>query len=834
MPENSYPLSMKCTETILKQMNNSLYKLEEINGKFWVGFFCHIKYRNKKIPVLITTYPLFDLKYIAQKNELIIYKNNGEEIIIKLGKTLYINRDYSILVIDVEENNKIEFLELDEALYEKEPEKFYFNQPIYIIHCDKNKNDNYVSYGNERKIYKNELIFSCNMNNIYSNSSPIFNQNNNKIIGIFKNNSENKNRGLFFKYIIKEFIYEYINQNKRLNYSQNYKNEIDIFFDIKKEDINKDIYFLDKYDNLKELNIFKTDIYLNNKHIKNEDKKKYFKSDKEGQFCIKLIFEGYLTDISYIFSGCEKIKEINFISFYTNYITNMEYMFYECINLKNIKNLFSFDTENVLNMSYMFYQCINLINFDLSSFNTTNVLNMSNMFNGCENLKYIDLSSFNTSKVVDLSNMFNGCKNLVNVDLSSFNTKNVIDMRYIFNDCKNLVNLNLSSFDFKNVKETSHMFFGCSKLNNLNSLILNIKNISNRDKEIYEEYIIQNKVKGDFKENPAKLKFKYDLTNYGVTNGSINNFEVFIGLKDKKEYIVYQNQNNNLEIMRIIDKTITTSLKGAVGITFIKYFKKDISEDFLLSCDYMHSIIIWDIQNNFNIKYKFKSNYFGLIHYALLLFNIYNEDYILLSSTNRNIFIKYDYSKLYKFKEETPFVKDIYNTDTNYTNYMIPWSYNKKYYIIELCDEKISINNLFENENYAVLSKEPEGDHQCGYIYNENYLCVSDSTNSNIRIWDLVNKTVNKQIDYNENYGYETIQWNNKYCIVGGGGCFLIIDIEEGKVVKYTEVKDCQVLGIKKIIINNYGECLIGSVSKNFFLIGGSHIDIKLFSIYNT
>ena len=75
---------------------------------------------------------------------------------------------------------------------------------------------------------------------------------------------------------------------------------------------------------------------------------------------------------------------------------------------------------------------------------------------------------------------------------------------------------------------------------------------------------------------------------------------------------------------------------------------------------------------------------------------------------------------------------------------MIPWLYKNKYYIIECCNEKISINNMFENEIYANLTMDPEGSHYCGYIYKDQYLCVSDDDNKCIRIWDLMNKVIYK------------------------------------------------------------------------------------------
>ena len=41
----------------------------------------------------------------------------------------------------------------------------------------------------------------------------------------------------------------------------------------------------------------------------------------------------------------------------------------------------------------------------------------------------------------------------------------------------------------------------------------------------------------NFKENPQNLKFKYQLTNNRTDSGLLDNFDVFIGLKDKIEYI---------------------------------------------------------------------------------------------------------------------------------------------------------------------------------------------------------------------------------------------------------------------------------------------------------
>ena len=364
-----------------------------------------------------------------------------------------------------------------------------------------------------------------------------------------------------------------------------------------------------------------------------------------------------------------------------------------------------------------------------------------------------------------------------------------------------------------------------NKIKFLEDKIKILENEINQFKEIlnsFNETSKINKAKNEngFIENPQNLKFKKQLTNNISDSGCLDNFDIFIGLKDRMEYIIYNNKDNyNLDIMRINDQNIINSLKGHYNRTnVIRYYLKNSNEDYILSCDDNKLVIIWDIQNSYNQKYKMESDYSGNIFDSLLLFNYDNKDYILLSSDKEN-----EYSKLYEFKDNTPYIKNIYETNNNSTYYMIPWKYKNKYYIIECCNKKISINNMFKDENYTNLSNKPEGCHFCGYIYNYNYLCVSDLNHNFIRIWDLINKSIYKQINYEARCGCEILPWNNQYTIIGCKGSFVIIDIEEEKMIKkINSTMSKELCGIKKIKIKNLGECLIGSSNGNI---------IELFSI---
>ena len=172
----------------------------------------------------------------------------------------------------------INYLELDNNIYKNDSEINYYKVSIYIINYNNDK-DISVTYG---------IIKDIDIN---SHGLPIFNLSNNKIIGIHVNKSKYYNKGIFFKYI------ELINK---------YKNEIDIIIDIKKELIDKKIYFLNNYneneeDHLKELNKNNTKLYINNKKY---EYKKYFIPEKEDEYIIKLIFNINLKDCCYMFAGC--------------------------------------------------------------------------------------------------------------------------------------------------------------------------------------------------------------------------------------------------------------------------------------------------------------------------------------------------------------------------------------------------------------------------------------------------------------------------------------------------------------------------------------------------
>jgi surface protein len=213
---------------------------------------------------------------------------------------------------------------------------------------------------------------------------------------------------------------------------------------IEKDDINKEIYFLDNthskdengikhyHGNLKELNNINTELYINN--IKKEYKK-YFIPEKEGIYTIELKFNLYIKDCSYMFFGCDKLIDIDLSFFNISNVNNMSYMFCECISLQSLPDISKWNIKNVNDISYMFFGCNSLESLpDISKWDTKNVNNMSGMFCRCYSLRSLpDISKWNTKNVNNMSGIFFRCYSLESIpDISKWDTKNVNNMKFMF------------------------------------------------------------------------------------------------------------------------------------------------------------------------------------------------------------------------------------------------------------------------------------------------------------------------------------------------------------------------------------------------------------------
>ena len=187
----------------------------------------------------------------------------------------------------------------------------------------------------------------------------------------------------------------------------------------------------------------------------------------------------HVTDMNSMFQALYKLPELDISNFDMSSVVSIAYMFSGCEKLKELDN--NFTSGTVYNTWAMFEGCAGLTKLDLSGLNTTECIDMKIMFSRCNNLETIIFGdNWSTEKVTNMSSMFQDCTKLREIDLSKFNTSRVTNMASMFENCSSLTILNLSTFDTRIVEPYNYNYSICSGLdsfanncNNLQTIILN-------------------------------------------------------------------------------------------------------------------------------------------------------------------------------------------------------------------------------------------------------------------------------------------------------------------------------------------------------------------------
>lgn len=366
-------------------------------------------------------------------------------------------------------------------------------------------------------------------------------------------------------------------------------------------------------------------------------------------------------------------------------------------------------------------------------------------------------------------------------------------------------NLNKRKNEIKKIKKESHKESHKIKQNLLENK--NIKQINNFNG-------INNNI---ISKNP-NLKYKCDITQSNDFCGVNDIFEVFTSYKDTKIYVVSPNYYDfNLDIFDLFNNKLILSLKGNDShVTTIRYFLNDKNyNEYLISANREKTIIVWDITNNYKIKYKIKTEYKGDIFSCLIVFPKNSDIDYFISSTNKKSSSNYDAATVIYSLNSGQFVRYIKDSNNNEIYYLISWynKRNKNHYIIQLGNYVMWIDNLLNDEFYykSFICNL----YFSGFIYTEgksDYLCVSTKY-GDIYILNLYNKTLNLIFGFSHVF-MSIIQWNNKYIIVADykDKSFKIIDFKNGKfITDFKAYHKGNVKCIKKISHPIYGEYLLSA-----------------------
>ena len=338
----------------------------------------------------------------------------------------------------------------------------------------------------------------------------------------------------------------------------------------------------------------------------------------------------------------------------------------------------------------------------------------------------------------------------------------------------------------------------------------------------------ENKVNFIYKNPNFKFKKKIiPLKEY--PNGYSDKFELFI--KDNKEYIISPGVDTYLlYIIYILDNQLFKALKGHEEcISVLNYFKnkENINDEYILSVDIKGILIIWDINNNFKIKYKIKTKEY-VIFSSIIYFINNNNNFIITSNSYQSENESSSFSKIYSLSNGKH-IKNLKSTNSNNTYYIIPWHdyKNNIYYEIECCLGKISIINILSNNIYYILiSPHDQEAFTCGFVYLENgnqFLCTS-SVHGEIKFWDLEKKILTKKFYKDKDYNLlSMIHFSDNYIIFADSNkerAFKILEMKNLKIISKIGGKHTSpILCIKEIEHSEYGKCIITSGTDKSIII---------------
>ena len=211
------PIDNKILKVISEQTKNCLCHIKNNEGDNLIGFFCVIPFinNNNLLPILVLNNANFKENTI---NKIFITlcnnKNNTitSEIIIDNKRKIYLDEEINISFIEIKDKDNIDknlFLFLDEKNFNDDLEKELLNKQIYLIYYLENNYSDYTT-GIIKKINKQKKNFEfISKNRLSSSGYPIFNFNNNRIIGIqteHLNKEDNYHKGLIFNDLIELFF----------------------------------------------------------------------------------------------------------------------------------------------------------------------------------------------------------------------------------------------------------------------------------------------------------------------------------------------------------------------------------------------------------------------------------------------------------------------------------------------------------------------------------------------------------------------------------------------------------------------------------------------------
>jgi hypothetical protein len=353
---------------------------------------------------------------------------------------------------------------------------------------------------------------------------------------------------------------------------------------------------------------------------------------------------------------------------------------------------------------------------------------------------------------------------------------------------------------------------GCSSEKNYETLDNNKPSIqSPNNLDIKMNKNDKNKDNIMFISDPNNIQYLKDLTRESyITNCCDNIFIVFISL-DNVPYLVYTNRKYSILFYNLKEDKIINEIPNAHGrweISNFRHFLDIINAiDLIISVSNVsNDIKIWNLSNYECILHIENIIKKGYLNSAFIL-NDNNINYVISDSLGTDPIMVFDYKDGSKIKEindsnEKSFFIDNYYDKRKSVNYIITGccGYVKSYDF----NNNILYHKYYEDGN--------DSNHFSVVVYckSDDIQLIESCNDGNIRLWNFHMAQMIKKIQVSNQPLFGLNLWNSQYLLIGcEEKAIKLIDLNDGLVAKCLNGHNKPVTTVKKIIILQYGECLI-------------------------
>ena len=318
-----------------------------------------------------------------------------------------------------------------------------------------------------------------------------------------------------------------------------------------------------------------------------------------------------------------------------------------------------------------------------------------------------------------------------------------------------------------------------------------------------------------FSSFPKNIKFlrDFDINDVYSPLNLDNSISIFKSINNIF-YLIYSTEKISIISYNIIQNKKMSQIKKAHKSEIIQlkhYLDKINKRDLLLSLS-SFCLKLWNIIN-FECIFKIKSNTRYIISACMFIDN--NQNYIIEK--------KY----LYEYNQEPIHVYDLKGNKINDIKDSMEYCYfidiyydikNSKNYIITGNKGILKSFDFNKNEVYNIYDNKYYGDNNLSVTINQKkdiIQIIGSCTSGYIVMWNFNTGELLKEIKISIAL-FGICLWNENYLFVGhSNGTIILIDLNNGEEVKVLKGHKNFVIGIKKIYISQYGECLISNGSEN-------------------